>query len=132
MTAGAARSVYGVVIEDGAVNAAATAAGGTVVACRHCAEILGGSGPGDILALAVHEGPPAEPGPGRAGPQIIASAADYVDAPAVFRQYCCPGCWTALYSAVVPASHTGTSRPPSARSSRGAAREAALVPRSRS
>ena len=66
MTAGAARSVYGVVIEDGAVNAAATAAGGTVVACRHCTEILGGSGPGDILALAVHEGPPAEPGPGRA------------------------------------------------------------------
>ena len=145
VTAGAARSVYGVIIEDGEVDAAATAAergqhralrrdrsqspgpsrgkaglgsatrlddnlvqvteaGGTVVACRHCAEILGGSGPDDILTLAVHEGPPAE-----AGPQIIASAADYVDAPVVFRQYCCPGCWTALYSAVVPASHTGTS-----------------------
>lgn len=30
----------------------------------------------------------------------------YVDAPIVFRQYCCPGCWTAVRSAVVPADHT--------------------------
>jgi N-methylhydantoinase B len=146
VTAEAARAVYGVVIEDGAVNAPATAAvrdqhragrreqsqtlgesrgkaslasarrlddnlvqtavpGGTetVVACRHCAEVLGGSGPGDTLALAVHEGPPAE-----AGPQILADPADYVDVPVVFRQYYCPGCWTALYSAVVPASHIDT------------------------
>jgi N-methylhydantoinase B len=146
VTAEAARAVYGVVIDDGAVNAAATAAergqhrarrrersqslggprgkaslasarrlddnlvqvaapggSGTVVACRHCAEILGGPGPGDTLTLAVHEGPPAE-----AGPQILANPADYVDAPVVFRQYCCPGCWTALYSAVVPAGHVDT------------------------
>ena len=26
----------------------------------------------------------------------------------MFRQYCCPSCWTALYSAVVPAGHTDT------------------------
>jgi len=26
----------------------------------------------------------------------------------VFRQYCCPKCWTALYSAVVPADHRDT------------------------
>ena len=62
-----------------------------------------GSGPGDTLALAVREGTPAE-----AGPQILADPADYVDAPVVFRQYCCPSCWTALYSAVVPGSHTDT------------------------
>jgi N-methylhydantoinase B len=31
-----------------------------------------------------------------------------VDAPIVFRQYCCPSCWTALYSAVVPAGHIDT------------------------
>jgi len=31
-----------------------------------------------------------------------------VDAPVVFRQYCCPSCWTALSSAVVPAGHTDT------------------------
>jgi len=78
------------------------------VACRHCAEILGGpnpggTDPGEPLALALYEGPPAE-----AGPQIIANPADYVDAPVVFRQYCCPNCWTALYSAVVPASHADT------------------------
>jgi N-methylhydantoinase B len=146
VTAEAARAVYGVIVEDGVVNPAATAAerdqhrarrrersqvpgetrgqaslaaarrlddnlvqapapsgSGTIVACRHCAEILGGSGPGDPLALAVYEGPPAE-----AGPQIIANPADYVDAPVVFRQYCCPSCWTAFYSAVVPASHPDT------------------------
>jgi N-methylhydantoinase B len=62
-----------------------------------------GAGPGDTVALARYEGPSAE-----AGPQIIADPADYVDAPIVFRQYCCPSCWTALYSAVVPAAHTGT------------------------
>jgi N-methylhydantoinase B len=142
----AARAVYGVVIEGGAVNAAATVAErdqqrarrrersrvlghtggkavlssarrlddnlvqapasdgtGTVVACRHCAEILGGSGPGDTLALALYEGPPTE-----AGPQIIANPADYVDTPVVFRQYCCPSCWTALHSAVVPVGHVDT------------------------
>jgi N-methylhydantoinase B len=26
----------------------------------------------------------------------------------VFRQYCCPSCWTALYSAVVPEGHIDT------------------------
>jgi N-methylhydantoinase B len=38
-------------------------------------------------------------------PQITANAADYVDASVVFRQYCCPGCWTAPFSAVVPVDH---------------------------
>jgi hypothetical protein len=133
VTAEAARAVYGVIIEDGAINAAATTAerdqhrarrrgrsqvpgerrgqaslaagrrlddnlvqapapggSGTIVACRHCAEILGGpdpdgADPSDTLALARYEGPSAE-----AGPQIIADPADYVDAPIVFRQYCCP------------------------------------------
>ena len=156
VTAEAARAVYGVIVEDGVVDPAATAAerdqhrarrrersqlpgaprgkaslaaarrlddnlvqapapggSGTIVACRHCAEILGGpdpggtdpggTEPGGMLALARYEGPSAE-----AGPQIIADPADYVDAPVVFRQYCCPSCWTALYSAVVPAGHTDT------------------------
>ena len=39
---------------------------------------------------------------------VAADPADYVDAPIVFRQYCCPSCWTALYSAVAPAGHTNT------------------------
>lgn len=90
-------------LDDNLVEASASGGTGTVVACRHCAEILGGTGPGDTLALAVREGRPAE-----AGPQILADPADYVDVAVVFRQYSCPGCWTALYSAVVPASHTDT------------------------
>jgi hypothetical protein len=61
-------------------------------------EILGDSGPDATLTAALYEGPPTD-----AGPQIIANAADYVDAAVVFRQFSCPGCWTALYSAVVPA-----------------------------
>ena len=128
VTAEAARAVYGVIVEDGVVDPAATTAerdqyrarrrersrvpgeprgqaslaaarrlddnlvqapapggSGTIVACRPCAEILGGSDPGDTLALALYEGPSAE-----AGPQIIADPADYVDAPIVFRQYCSP------------------------------------------
>lgn len=143
ITALAARSVYGVVVSDGAVDTAATEAererlratrrdrsggpgpghradlaasrriddnlvaapgpdGATVVACAHCATVLGSAADGDDaeLAVAVHDGPPSA-----AGPQITAVAADYVDAPVVFRQYCCPGCWTALSSAVVPADH---------------------------
>ena len=143
----AARSIYGVVLADGALDEAATAAergrlrehrragsripngqpagtadlaaarriddnlvetgaldgAGTVVACRHCATVLGSGDADAELTLAVHDGPPTE-----AGPQIIAVAADYVDAPVVFRQYCCPGCWTALSSAVVPADHPDT------------------------
>ena len=79
----------------------ATSGDGHVVACRHCGEVLGDARAADDgLALAIHEGPPTE-----AGPQIIAIASDYTDVPVVFRQYCCPSCWTALYSAVVPADH---------------------------
>jgi N-methylhydantoinase B len=74
--------------------------GGTSIACRHCAELLGGTGADDRVTLAVYEGPPTD-----AGPQIIAESTHYVDAAVVFRQYCCPGCWTALYSSVVPAEH---------------------------
>ncbi len=75
-------------------------ADGSSVACRHCGEILGSGSDTTPASLAVarYDGPPTE-----AGPQIIADAADYVDAPVVFRQFCCPNCWTALYSAVVPA-----------------------------
>ncbi|WP_020659621.1 hydantoinase B/oxoprolinase family protein [Amycolatopsis benzoatilytica] len=75
----------------------------TVVACGHCHEILGEKDGDENLAVAVYEGPATD-----AGPQIVANAADYVDPPVVFRQYCCPSCWTALGSAVVPADHRDT------------------------
>ncbi|MEA5362581.1 hydantoinase B/oxoprolinase family protein [Amycolatopsis sp., V23-08] len=138
ITADAATAVYGVVLSDGEVDEPATTAerqrrrnarrdrsqasaslgktdltgarrlddnlvepaqGG--LACGHCGEHL--STPDGEPAVAVHEGPPSD-----AGPQIIANAADYVDARVVFRQYCCPSCWTALYSSVVPAEHPNT------------------------
>ncbi|WP_143265529.1 hydantoinase B/oxoprolinase family protein, partial [Amycolatopsis lexingtonensis] len=135
ITAAAATGVYGVVLDGGAVDRAATAAerdrrrdhrrarsaaapslgktslaaarrlddnlvepSGGGLACGHCGELLR-TADGEP-AVAVYEGPATE-----AGPQIIATATDYVDAPVVFRQYCCPSCWTAVYSGVVPAGH---------------------------
>lgn len=71
-----------------------------VVACVHCGQVLTESAEGDRLALARYEGPSTE-----AGPQVVSAPEVYVDAEVVFRQYCCPGCYTALYSAVVPAGH---------------------------
>jgi len=138
VTEGAAVGVYGVVVTDGAVDAAATAVerdrlrsarkarsrplgeprgsvdvsgarriddnlvelSGGEVACGHCGQ---GLGEVERLGVALYEGPPTD-----AGPQILADATDYVDAPVVFRQYCCPSCWTAIYSAVVPADHRDT------------------------
>jgi N-methylhydantoinase B len=138
VTEGAAVGMYGVVVTDGAVDAAATAVerdrlrsarkarsrplgeprgsvdvsgarriddnlvelSGGEVACGHCGQ---GLGEVERLGVALYEGPPTD-----AGPQILADAADYVDAPVVFRQYCCPSCWTAIYSAVVPADHRDT------------------------
>ncbi|MEQ3551737.1 hydantoinase B/oxoprolinase family protein [Pseudonocardia nematodicida] len=72
---------------------------GTIV-CEKCSESLGSTAGAGLLAVGVHEGPSTG-----AGPQMIADPVDYVDAEVVFRQYCCPSCWTALYSAVVPADH---------------------------
>ena len=138
VTPDAAVGVYGVVVADGTVDAAATAVerdrlrsarkarsrplgeprgsvdvsgarriddnlvelSGGEVACGHCGQ---GLGEVERLGVALYEGPPTD-----AGPQILATAADYVDAPVVFRQYCCPSCWTALYSAVVPGGHPDT------------------------
>ncbi len=142
ITSGAAQDVYGVVLDGGAVQEAATAterdrlrtirknrsrtlrtpSGATIdvtsarrlddnlveavegdkhlVACRHCGAVLADDHTDQGLALAIYEGPPSD-----AGPQIIATASDYIDAPVVFRQYCCPSCWTAISSSVVPADH---------------------------
>ncbi|SFO36055.1 MULTISPECIES: hydantoinase B/oxoprolinase family protein [Actinomadura] len=74
--------------------------GHPVVGCAHCGHRLGDRRHGPAMALARYDGPPED-----AGPQVTARAADYVDAPVVFRQYCCPNCWTAIYSSVVPADH---------------------------
>ena len=71
-------------------------AGGALM-CAHCGCMLEGT-PSDYLGLLpVYEGRPAE-----AGPHIFASPAIYIDAEVVFRQYYCPGCYTAFQTEIVP------------------------------
>lgn len=70
------------------------------VGCAHCGHRLADLDADTSLRLAVHEGPSTE-----AGPQVGSDPATYVDTEVVFRQLCCPGCWTAIYSAVVPREH---------------------------
>lgn len=70
-----------------------------VIACAHCGRLLGDSKTGR-LDLARYEGPSSD-----AGPQVTSDPAEYVDTAVVFRQQCCPGCWTAVYSGIVPADH---------------------------
>ena len=69
------------------------------VACRHCATVLG-TGTEGALDLVRYEGPATD-----AGPQIAPDADFYVDQAVQFRQYCCPGCFTAISTAVVPVDH---------------------------
>jgi N-methylhydantoinase B len=71
-----------------------------LIGCAHCGQHLGDSRADAVLNLARYSGPPADAGPG-----VTSNPSTYVDAEIVFRQYCCPGCSTALYSALVPADH---------------------------
>ena len=73
---------------------------GTTVGCAHCGHALADTATDTQLALARYEGPSSE-----AGPQVVSAPEEYVDDEVVFRQLCCPGCWTAVYSAVVPKVH---------------------------
>ena len=82
-------------------NLVAIDVGGTeIVACAHCGRELGDPRTGPTLNLAEFEGPTS-----LAGGQVTADPGQYVDDEVVFRQLCCPGCWTAVYSGVVPAAH---------------------------
>ena len=73
---------------------------GTAVGCAHCGHQLADLSSDTQLHLAFFEGASTE-----AGPQITSDPITYVDDEIVFRQLCCPGCWTAVYSAVVPKGH---------------------------
>jgi N-methylhydantoinase B len=73
---------------------------GNEVGCAHCGHQLADLTTGTQLQLAIFEGLSTE-----AGPQITSDPSTYVDDEVVFRQLCCPGCWTAVYSAVVPKDH---------------------------
>ncbi|GAA2055385.1 hydantoinase B/oxoprolinase family protein [Williamsia deligens] len=70
-----------------------------VVGCAHCGRLLGDTTTGR-LDVARYEGPTST-----AGAQVTSDPSEYVDTEVVFRQQCCPGCWTALFSGVVPADH---------------------------
>jgi N-methylhydantoinase B len=74
--------------------------GRAVVGCAHCGRLLGDAAADSRLQLVHWDGPSSA-----AGPQVTSDPAVYVDAPVVFRQLCCPGCWTAISSAIVPADH---------------------------
>lgn len=141
VTAGTAESAYGVVLDGGRVDEAATAElrsrqkaerrarstapsssgrthdlsagrrlddnlvavpvdGSDVVACAQCGHELGDPRHDTRLKLASFDGPTT-----LAGPQVTADPAQYVDAEIVFRQLTCPGCYTAIYTGVVPATH---------------------------
>ncbi|MGV9711019.1 hydantoinase B/oxoprolinase family protein [Gordonia sp. NPDC003424] len=72
---------------------------GITIGCRHCGRHLGDDRD-QLLALAKLDAPAAA-----AGPQVTSAPENYVDDDIVFRQMFCPGCWTAVYSGLVPASH---------------------------
>jgi len=65
--------------------------------CQHCGAIVCGAADNYLEHLALIEGEPRE-----AGPQIFPHPEKFVDTPIVFRQYCCPGCFTAFLTQVVP------------------------------
>lgn len=73
---------------------------GSTVACGRCGQQLADVTIDTALDLARFEGPST-----LAGPQILSDPGRYVDDEVVFRQLCCPGCLTAVYSGVVPAGH---------------------------
>ncbi|PQP22805.1 hydantoinase B/oxoprolinase family protein [Rhodococcus opacus] len=81
-----------VAIESGGIH---------VVACAHCGHELGDPRTDETLNVAFFEGPSA-----LAGPHVTAHPENYVDAEVVFRQLSCPNCYTAIYSGVVPSTHT--------------------------
>lgn len=74
--------------------------GGEVIACAHCGRELGDPRAESHLNLAAYDGPTSE-----AGSHVTADTGQYVDDDVVFRQLSCPGCYTAVYSGVVPAAH---------------------------
>lgn len=88
----------GVRLDD---NTEITESGGTrYVSCVHCARRIAPVGGNYYEHLAYREGKASE-----AGPQIWANSKTYIDKEVVFRQYFCPGCFTAFLTEVVPVDH---------------------------
>ena len=68
-----------------------------VIVCAHCKADLPGT-----AATVFEQLPRREASPAAAGPHICARPEQYIDTEVVFRQYYCPGCWTAFRTEVVP------------------------------
>jgi N-methylhydantoinase B len=74
------------------------ASGDGSLRCAHCGHDLPGTAATYLSGVPVYVGHPAD-----GGPHIFPDPAVYVDATVVFRQYYCPGCYTALHTEIVPA-----------------------------
>lgn len=74
------------------------------VICNHCSHALSKDGGDYFGALARYEGPVS-----MAGPQVEPDSTVYIDAKVVFRQYCCPNCFTAFYTEVAPVTEKTSS-----------------------
>ena len=81
------------------VNANVARSGGRL-SCAHCQQQLEGTATDYLTRLPWYEGPVAE-----VGPHVFTDSQVYIDAPVVFRQFYCPGCYTALHTEVVPDNH---------------------------
>ncbi|WP_156677687.1 hydantoinase B/oxoprolinase family protein [Sphingomonas profundi] len=92
--AGLDRSIDGHLIDDNLLLR--TSGEGTVVACRHCGQQLGDDA--NRLHLARIVGDTRDAGPG-----VRAPADTFVDEPVYLHQYLCPGCGTAVHTAIAPA-----------------------------
>lgn len=68
------------------------------IACKHCSHVLSKDSQDYLASLVRYEGPVS-----MAGPQVAPDSSVYIDAKVVFRQYCCPNCFTAFFTEVVPA-----------------------------
>lgn len=73
--------------------------GKRVVACNHCSHVIADDSNDYFTRLAHYEGTVS-----MAGPQVNPDSAVYVDAQVIFHQYCCPNCFTAFHTEVVPTS----------------------------
>lgn len=71
--------------------------GAVQLSCSYCGEKLSGTPEDYLTKLPFYEGPLTE-----AGPQVFADSSVFVDAPVVFRQYYCPGCYVAFLTEIVP------------------------------
>ena len=79
------------------VNANVSRNSAGALACTHCGQGLDGTVDNYLSLLPRYEGPVTD-----AGPQVFPDSAQFIDIEVVFRQYYCPGCYTAFRTEVVP------------------------------